>query len=527
MSTSNLSGPSVGAKQRELTKLALLIGLGLLIRLAALPFSMTVDADAVSRVFNAWRWLSNPEIITHGTWGPLHTYLIAGTIWFSEDRVIPPILLSIAFSVATVIPMYFFTKKEFGEGASLFVSCVYLFYPVAVRNSLMAVSEVPFVLFVGLSLPLLSMSRHENGSWKHALGAGLALTLAAMLRYEAWVLSPLMWTLLWKKPRLLAVFVASSMLFPIFWMLGNQAYYGDALYSMHETEHFALVLEGSNDELTVATMIERIVRYPAALLFGLTPLIAAMSVVGAALSLIRRKKHAIWLIPSIGLTVAQFMKTLDGSIFSRPRYGLVLGMLLIPFSAEIFNRVTQETPRRMLAITVVCSMIPLSYLGRYSRLEPFIPNGIEAIPRLERSTEVLNVSEVISEQIDNGDGGLILDFLSWEDTFYIALMSRLHPDRIFIFPGLRHQELDLKRLEEFIDHYGTGVLLLKKGSQYPDVAGPLQSTLMINGFDRSVELDLLHETEGSVIYRYQVTPSGINQEATQSGAPRLDSLLRR
>ena len=136
----------------------------------------------------AWGWLSEPEFITHGFWGPLHVYLIALSMAFVPDPVVPPIVLHVLFSVGTPILLYFFTKNEFGiHRASLFVSLAYVFYPLAVQNSLMALSEGPFIFFLVLCLLLLSIARQDRGSWKHALGAGIALTLAGMLRYEGWI----------------------------------------------------------------------------------------------------------------------------------------------------------------------------------------------------------------------------------------------------------------------------------------------------------------------------------------------------
>ena len=51
--------------------------LALSVRLAALPFATTDGSNPAARVWIAWKWLDDPNVITHGVWGPLHFYLLA------------------------------------------------------------------------------------------------------------------------------------------------------------------------------------------------------------------------------------------------------------------------------------------------------------------------------------------------------------------------------------------------------------------------------------------------------------------
>ncbi len=89
--------------------LILIACLGLGTRFLAFPFATTNSSDPISRTWIAWHWLSNPEIITHGVWGPLHFYLIAFSMAIVRDPIVPPVLLNIIFSAATAILLYFLT----------------------------------------------------------------------------------------------------------------------------------------------------------------------------------------------------------------------------------------------------------------------------------------------------------------------------------------------------------------------------------------------------------------------------------
>jgi hypothetical protein len=91
-----------------------LVLIGLIVRLVALPFVHTDDADAVTRVFMAYKWLQEPHWIVSDVWLPLHLYMNAFIIRLSGgDLIYAPKLVNILFAVATVIPLYKFTENEF------------------------------------------------------------------------------------------------------------------------------------------------------------------------------------------------------------------------------------------------------------------------------------------------------------------------------------------------------------------------------------------------------------------------------
>ena len=106
--------------------------------------------------------------------------------------------------------MYAFTRIEFSNHrVALVVALTFAVYPILVRNSVSVRAEAPFVVFLLGAMVFLSLARKDGGTWHQAFAAGLCLTLAGMLRFEAWMLIPFRALVRWRKRRLAAVFVAT------------------------------------------------------------------------------------------------------------------------------------------------------------------------------------------------------------------------------------------------------------------------------------------------------------------------------
>ena len=457
----NLCAP---AMLRGSWKLLLLIFCtGVVSRLPALSFAAIDGGDPVTRTWNGWRWLSNPEIITHGVWGPLHTYLMASAMAVFPDPTISPVLLGILFSAATAALLYLFTQREFGiHHASLFVALTYLFYPIAIRDSLMVTAEAPFVFLVALCWLFLSIAR-DQGTEGHALLAGIALTLACMLRYEGWLLIPLFGSILFKKRSLFVIFVACALIHPAFWLVGNGIHYGDPLYSVHSASNWELNVEGANEALTTRTILKRAVFYAGATFLGMTPVMATICLIGVAVTVVLRRRSMVWIIPVSGLLIFFTASALQGSLALKTKYTLTLGTLFFPFAAEFWNfaGIEQYSPKQklLLQLLVIASMLALSF--------PF--RGISPVPRLAQQEEADRISATVNRSLGNdyhSNAGFICDFFGWDNSYYVALMTRLHPDQIFVAPGGRHQQPEITRVSGLLCRFPRGLLLLKPDSRF-------------------------------------------------------------
>lgn len=494
-------------KKDKQVGIAILIGL--VIRFLAIPFSMPIEADGVTRIFMAIEWLANPEVISYGVWGPLHTYLIAGSLLVWNDPVYAPVVLNSLLSAAVAIPLYLFVKREWNESAGLFVTCMYLVYPVAMRYGLVAMSEIPYIFFIALTMLFLSHARDEREDWQYALLAGLMITIAGSLRYEAWGLTPFLGLLLWKKWKKLFVFLLAASIFPLFWMAGNYLHFGDALYSFHWSTEWNLVISEGNENLTSLDAVFRGLFFLRALFFGLTPLAFTVCVIGMTLVLYKRGKQWVWLIPFFALFLTFTINAITGGLAAQVRYSLGLAIFMLPFAAEWFEHSNSSRYRPLISAIIILSMIPFSYL-RYVIPWPYdfpnpIPKQVNAIPRIDTPTERISKFEI--EQAKVYPGGLLLDFFDWGDTYYVAVMSRKDPSNVFIMPGEVHEVLDIKQLNEFLDTNATGIVLLTANSRFLQLEN--QSTgdqLSFIGIDKTLSVERIGEVEGITFYKYFTNP---------------------
>src|SRR5262249_24572905 len=323
-------------------------------RLAVLPFATSDGGDAPSKVWMASEWLSHPQLLTHGVWGPLHTYLIALALWIVPDFVRGPVRLSLMFPVAGAVAMYWFLRTEFeSRHAALLVGLTYAVYPIAIRNGVSVRSETPFAFFLLLGMIAVARLRARNGSVGLAAAAGPGLTLASMLRYEAWMLIPIFALLVPRSPRLLAVFLACAVLHPIFWMIGNWFHTGDPFNGFTAAANWELESMG-RAQLDHRLLFFRAITYSLVILEGMSLPIGLICVGGATIALIKRQRCVIWLLPLAGVLLMWSMGIARGALVPKFNYTEVAGTLLFPFSAVVYQRLRIDSWKvRQLVVAAV------------------------------------------------------------------------------------------------------------------------------------------------------------------------------
>jgi 4-amino-4-deoxy-L-arabinose transferase-like glycosyltransferase len=448
--------------------------LAAVIRLAVLPFATTDGGDAVHRVWIAWRWLEDPQFIPHHVWGPLHFYLIGGVLALFLDPVLPPVVLHVMLGVAISLLLYVFTRIEFGsERAALIVALTSAVYPVAVRNSVSVRSETPCALFVLAAMIFVSRARRMQDGRTQAIAGGFFMTLAGMLRYEVWLLIPFFAVLFWRKRSHGLLFLAVAMIHPVIWTFANWMSTGDPFYSMNWAAAWELDSMGRS-ALEFSERLRSGIVFLISALQGLTPLVALACLAGAALSFLKREGSALWLLPLSMLAAALAGAVVRGSLVPKFNYTETLGLMLLPFSAVLYKQLGIDSHSRRYAI-VGCFMVTsvLAFSSDYwlRTLPPFYLKAISPIPRIENQETALLIPEVVTANLQGDGSGLISDFYGWGAPPYVALLTRLHPDRIYWAPGAPNREVDLKQLSEFLDNYPNGVLLLKSGSRFTGAIG--------------------------------------------------------
>lgn len=451
----------------------------LVVRLIVLPWSQTVHADAVSRVFIAVDWMKNPHYITDGYWGPLHHYLNALFMWIFPGRVIGPKMLNIILASLTAIPLYRFTLNVFNnrQGA-VFVSLLYVFCPIIFRNSFQALAGVSYAFFIVLSMYLISEGLKREGKLTYAALAGLAITCAAATRYEAWVIIAAftLVILLFKQWKFTAVFWVFAMLFPGSWMIGNQLEFGDFLYSVNQNDVWNIQLEGINDNVTVVERIKRVIFFPLSFMLNISPITLVLLVIALVTAAVKKtltKAQLIWLVPFLIMAAIFFQKGWAGTLMLQNRFIITWIVLLLPFVALVFEGEKYLKWKTTLLIVALATTIPLSFFwekvpftkilgeNNFGKALDELALGtfreFEAVPLLkDRDTEQL--MEAINAYSVEGEG-LVLDFFGWDRTYYVSLRAM---NRAFLASGAKHGENEYHLLAQHLADHPKGLIVLNR-----------------------------------------------------------------
>jgi len=198
------SPPRVSSEEaRAIWSLLFACALVLLPRLAVFPWSENLYGDAVVRTELAQRWLQNPHWIAHMDdgafqYGPLHVYLVAGALALGIDHEDAGRWVSLLFGVLTVLPLWSLSRRLGGAQAAWWATAGLALWGMHIQMSTTGGSESVGLFFVLWSLALLAEGLEEN-RFPPLFGSALVLNLACAIRYDCWLLIPLLCVLLLRR----------------------------------------------------------------------------------------------------------------------------------------------------------------------------------------------------------------------------------------------------------------------------------------------------------------------------------------
>ncbi|HEX5080138.1 MAG TPA: glycosyltransferase family 39 protein [Geminicoccaceae bacterium] len=456
--------------RRDVLALLAVAALALTVRLAALPFATTAGSNPAARVWIAWKWLDDPGVITHGVWGPLHFYLIGAVLALTGDPVTAPILLHVLFGVGSAVLLYILVRIEFtGPNSALLAALAFAVYPVGLSDSVSVRAEAPFVFFVLASMLLLALARTRASVTVLAGAAGLMLTLASMLRYEGWMLTPLLAMLLWPRIVPILVFLVVASVFPVFWMIGNLVAYGDPFYGVSYAQSWELESMG-RAAMPLAEGLRTAIGFLFNAARGLTPLLALLALVGGLLALLRHRRVALWLIPPAGLLALLAWSVANGTLVPKVSYTAMVGTMALPFVALAFQELGAE--RWRAAVVGVAAVAMVGVVALSSCASCLRAAGLEILrspppyPSFENQVIARDLSEIVARNLGEPPAGIVSDFYGYDGTDWVLLLSRTHPDRIFLAPWAPNQPLDENGLEAFAQAHPEGLLIMRPGSRF-------------------------------------------------------------
>lgn len=241
--------PRAALDKRDVAALGAMLLAFAAVRLAVFPFAESLFGDGVVRSEIAERWARDPHLVRSfkdGVYqfGPLQFYLAAPLLWLWPSREHAPRLLSLLFSLASVIPAYRLGRRLFSRQAAVTAGLCMSVWGLHIQASTTAASEAIFLALLFFCLDALFEGLEEVRFGALARSA-LFANLMCALRYDGWIYVPLLGAVvaLWGKDRVAAgtravLYLALCALFPLWWMQGNERATGDALYPLHYINDF-------------------------------------------------------------------------------------------------------------------------------------------------------------------------------------------------------------------------------------------------------------------------------------------------
>lgn len=342
-----------------------------------------------------------------------------------------------------------------------------------------------------------------------AMLAGLAMTIASGFRYEAWLLIAVFtgMMLLLKQWKLTICFWSASMVFPLFWMIGNYIAHSDILYGLTGAYQWNIVAEGVNDNVLFFDRLKRLFYFPVSWFFFFSPFLS----VWLLIKLFRRQKkqkliktRLIWAIPFWIVFVVFVYKAYEGTLLLQHRFSTSLIVLSVPFASIIVEDLQWTRWRKMSMIAILLSILPFSYLWMYLPFDYsffFFKNlqkavrdnrvnsisSFRAMPRLV-DQDYNDIAKSIRSHLSSGDA-LILDFVSWENTYFIAFETAPSPGQVFFVDGATHGNIDEKALYKTLSKYPRGVIMLRCDSKFENLYD-LKGDMMVFALKEDVALKL-------------------------------------
>ncbi|MCT4663658.1 MAG: glycosyltransferase family 39 protein [Flavobacteriales bacterium] len=422
-----------------------------------MPFSQTVDADAVTRIFLSLDWIENPTWISESVWGPLHFYLngLALAIW--KNPVYTPKILNIILSTFSLIPFYYFTKREFNNNGALITTIFLALSPILFRNSFFGLSETPYLFFLVLAMNWLSKWIKERKTLFLIL-SGIAITIASGIRYEAWMIMAIWGVFVLVKYDFKNAFIFSvfALIFPFIWMMQSYLNTGNPFSGIEGNFKWTMDVMDNNANLNFESYLRRIWYFP---------FIWVISV-GPPLAFILLKDHFqfkkfnnakfysnIWFITLIIVFVFIIINSLKGTLLLHARFVGSILIFSLPFAANFFRENTIKT--RKLSVLFISLSVGLSFFYNISNVKP--------IPRLENQN-AKEIAKKITKYKGNSTS-LYIDDWGWDNTYYIGLNSGVHHKNISFINQYSQDSEIIKKLKQSIQFNGNRLLLLSNASQ--------------------------------------------------------------
>jgi len=443
--------------------------------------------DAIARAANIQKWMSHPSFLSPvAHWGPVYFYL-AGTLGFLlKDAELAGRLLSLICGIASIYLVYRLARLLSGQAAATLSAFICALAGLHIGYSTTSSSEMPYLFF--LLIGLVGFFEYQTSdNFRPLVWGAICFSVAAGIRYEAWIFFPLLCLLLvWRPANFfraglwrgrrglgLALFVLLGGAWLVSWSGFSWVKWGDPLYAVHLAK--TLIQEQSPDSLR--PLPYRLSLPMGVLLLGLSPLPFA----GALYAIVACRRQALarqFIFLSMAFAVAQYIQFWRGAAVSNARYTLTLFVLATILSgmgiSEICFKLGPGVVTRLkkwVFATMVLTQVAI-LAGGESRV-PYNEKLASVSPWLRYPHYLNDAAQSLKSRLKPTDA-IIVDSYNWEDNIFVhALGLPLNPDHRV----LAGRAADSQKLEDFIRvHHPRFLVYSDKGMLRPYLDLPQQCT---------------------------------------------------
>lgn len=185
----------MGKKYYHYFLLSLLIGVLFWFGYQGLQMPMIAEGDAYARALIANGLIARKlffEYTINSLWPPLHFTLLNLPSWLGVNLMFGQRLASLIFSLLSVVALYFYSYEHLKKrNLALLASVLFGLLPLRHFISTQTLSEGVFIFFLLMTNIFLLKKRHLN---RNTAVATIFLFLAGLIRFEAWLFLPVMFS---------------------------------------------------------------------------------------------------------------------------------------------------------------------------------------------------------------------------------------------------------------------------------------------------------------------------------------------
>lgn len=320
----------------EKMRVSLLVFLAAIVRIFFLFKYEIMPGFAPGNVERALLILEDPSLKLNfdGGTSTLYKYALAGALYFWRDPVLAPRALTVLFGILLMVPYYGVIRLLFGRTAAFFSGLILVFYPLHVIQSSVTTSDAVYYFFLFTSFYYFFRSKDARARFSSLLLSALSFNVASLLRFESWILIPVLLLLLVpRNKRDASAFLILCLIGPGVSLLLNHVFQHDLFHSFSTA--------GRTSQASIA--IGRFLRDTSpwswlTLLWktsGSSLVVGGILGIGAAFWMRQKRQLALFFLLFLGAFTAN---TMAGRMCAHARYSIILGLLLIPYMVFLGER---------------------------------------------------------------------------------------------------------------------------------------------------------------------------------------------